>query len=171
MSDCGTVYWITGLAGAGKTTIGRLLYDYLNAKKDNVIRFDGDILRNALQLASYTVKDREEYAFKICRLCKVIADQGVDIVICVIAMSDAVRKWNRENFANYKEIFLDVNIEELIRRDQHGLYSGALRNEIPNVLGVNAPAALPKAPDLVIENCGDITPDIALRMIIEAFGV
>ena len=168
-SNYGCVYWVTGLSGAGKTTVGTKLYEHLKSKKDNVIRLDGDILRAVFKNTDYTYDGRKKLGFQYGGVCKMISDQGIDVVICTIAMYDAVREWNRENIENYREIYLDVSMEELIRRDQKGIYSRALGKKESNVSGVNMQTELPKNPDLTIQNYGETNPDKALKMIIDKY--
>lgn len=163
------VYWITGLSGAGKTTVGTKLYEYLKAKKDNVIRLDGDVLRECFLNHDYSHEGRKELGFQYGRLCRMLSAQDIDVVICTIAMYDEVREWNRANIDGYREIYLEVSIEELIRRDQKGIYSGALRNEVRDVYGVNLEPELPKNPDLIIQNYGEIRPEDALNTIVGFF--
>lgn len=164
------VYWVTGLSGAGKTTIGKMLYQHLKEKKDNVIRLDGDSLREIFQNQDYTYEGRKALGFQYSRLCRMLSLQDIDVVICTIAMYDGVREWNREHIAGYREIYLEVDMEELIRRDQKGLYSRALRQE-EDVSGMNMVTELPKNPDIVIHNYGDTSPQKALKMIIGRFGL
>ena len=76
-------------------------------------------------------------------------------------------RFNRRNIQNYKEIYLKVNIKELIRRDQKGLYSRAIKNEIQDVLGINCSYEEPKAPDICVDNSGEYTPNEVLQIIIE----
>lgn len=163
----GTTYWITGLSGAGKTTIGKLLYEYIKQTKENIVFFDGDILREVYQLTDYTPEGRLKLALQHARLCKMLNEQGIDIVICVIAMFDECREWNRKNIQNYKEIYLKVSIDELIKRDQKQLYSRALRNEIKNVMGIDISFEEPKNADLVVDNGGIQTPKEVLDFIIK----
>ncbi len=159
----GTVYWVTGLSGAGKTTVGTMLYDHIKSKKDNVIRLDGDILREVFQNKDYSREGRKALGYQYSRLCKMIASQGIDVVICTIAMFDELRAWNRENIENYMEIYLEVTMEELIRRDQKGMYTNAQTD----LSGVSQEAELPKNPDVVIKNYGTITPEMALKTILQ----
>ena len=155
----GTVYWITGLSGAGKTTIGTLLFERLRECKPNVFRLDGDIGRIAYNdRIGYSKEERKEGAFRNSRVCKMIADQGIDVVCCTVSMYDDVRKWNRENFTYYHEIFLDVPMDILIKRDQKGLYSGVKSGKERDVVGVDQEVELPKNPDLIIINDGSKTP-------------
>ena len=167
----GTTYWITGLAGAGKTTTGRKLYEYIRKKKPNVIILDGDILRVVNSVKDYSAEARKTSAFQDSRWCKMLNEQGIDVVICVMNMYEEVREWNRKNIENYCEIYLKVPIEELIRRDQKQLYSRALRNEIDNVMGINMEYEEPKHPNLIINCFGENSPEKVLDVIIDKFGI
>lgn len=167
----GTTYWITGLSGAGKTTIGKNLYNYIHSKQKNVVFLDGDILRQVYQDLDYSQEGRKKLTFQHGRLCKMLNSQGIDVVICVIAMFDECREWNRSEIENYREVYLRVPIEELISRDQKQLYSRALRNEIENVMGINMEYEEPKSPDIIIENCGENTPEKVLQILVNEFNI
>lgn len=167
----GTLYWVTGLSGAGKTTIGTLLYKYIKSKEDNVVLMDGDQLRIIRDSQDYSLEGRKKLTFLDSLLFKELTDQGIDVVCCVISMFDDCRKWNRENIEKYKEIYLKVPIEELIRRDQKKLYSRALKKEIKNVMGIDQKYEEPKMPDLVINNDGSFSKEEVVNMIIEEFGL
>lgn len=172
----GTVYFFTGLSGAGKTTIGGLFYRRLKEKKPDTILLDGDAVRRmvssgtpfpfsteayrALQAAAniardYTYEGRLKGAWMLFRLCKELAEQGHDVVCCSICMYRAVRAWNRENIPHYREIYIKASRETLYRRDKKGLYSSGAKN----VVGVDIPAEEPKHPDVVIQNDGGETPE------------
>lgn len=162
----GYVYWVTGLAGAGKTTIGRILYEKLRKKCVNVIFLDGDILRNVFQdMGGFSAADRRMYASAYGRLCKMLSDQGMNVVCCTVSMFDEVRRWNRDNISFYREIFLDVPLEVLKKRDQKGLYSRAVRGEVKDVVGVDLNLELPRYPDVRIENDGSLSPEQTVDMI------
>lgn len=154
----GTTYWVTGLSGAGKTTIGTLLYEQIKKNKNNIVLLDGDILRQVYKCTDYSIEGRIAITYQNSRLCKMLNEQGIDVVICVIAMYDECRQWNRENIANYKEIYLEVPIEILIKRDSKGLYAKALRKEIFNVYGIDLPFEEPKNPDIKIINDAKKSP-------------
>ena len=122
--DKGTLYWITGLSGAGKTTIGNRVYYKMKSRNDNTIILDGDILKKiAGKDLGYRREERLERAYRYSALCKLLTDQGINVIICTIAMFDEVREWNRRNIENYVEVFLDVDLEVLKARDKKGLYS------------------------------------------------
>lgn len=166
----GTVYWITGLSGAGKTTVGTKFYNYLKEKQNNTIRLDGDVMREVFRNTDYTYAGRKKLAYQYGSLCKMLSDQGIDVIICTVSMHDEIRAWNRENIKNYKEIYLEVTMEELVRRDQKGLYTNAINNKQGTVSGVTIEAELPKNPDLVIPNYGEVNPDEAFNRIVKFFG-
>jgi adenylylsulfate kinase-like enzyme/SAM-dependent methyltransferase len=150
----GTVYFFTGLSGAGKTTIGGLFHQRLKATKPNVVLLDGDDLRPVFcEDTGYTHEDRLKRARRIFRVCKMLADQGIDVVCCSIAMYAEIRAWNREHIERYKEIYIKVSKETLLRRNQKGLYTSG-----ENVVGVGLPFDEPEHPDLVVRNDGEEPP-------------
>jgi len=159
----GCVYWITGLAGAGKTTIGSALYKRLKMEHKAVVLLDGDMLREAFDgVFGYTLDERKKCAMSYSRLCKLLSDQGIIVIICTISMFDTVRDWNRENISGYLEIFVNVSNETLIKRNQKGLYTG----DEKSVYGVDIQVELPKNPDIVLENDGTVSPDKLIELIL-----
>lgn len=146
----GILYWITGLAGAGKTTIGtRLYYELKNQGVDNLIILDGDILKN-ITGGGYNREARKERAKKYSDLCKTITDQGISVICCTVAMFHEIRSWNRNNIENYVEIYIKVPIETLRKRNKKELYSMG-----ENVAGVDVEIEVPMNPDIIIENNDD----------------
>lgn len=167
----GTFYWISGLSGAGKTTIGKLFYDYLRAKKDNVVLIDGDVLREITGDGDFSEAGRDNRVKKNARLFALLTDQGIDVVNCSIGLRNKYREWNRELITNISEIYIKVSMEELIRRDPKGLYRRALNHETQNVYGIDLPYEEPEHPAVVVVNQGDTTPEDALHQIITALGI
>lgn len=155
MSKKGTVYFFTGLAGAGKTTLGALFYRRMKEKNNDVVLLDGDQLRRLSTVVSgYTTEERRKGAYFNFELAQLLTDQGLDVVLCSISMYDDVRAWAREHIENYVEIYIKVKWDTLYKRDQKGLYSSGTKN----VVGVDLLCEEPKTPDFVIENDGLETP-------------
>ena len=163
----GTVYFFTGLAGAGKTTIGGLFYRRMKERKPNVILADGDKMRIITHSTGYSTQERLDRALQSFRLWKESAEQGIDVVVCSIAMYDPVRDWNREHIENYKEIYVKAKRETLYLRDQKGLYTSGIKD----VVGVDLPYDEPKEPDALIENDGQEAPETIVDRLWEAFGL
>lgn len=155
MNNKATLYWVTGLSGAGKTTFGTMLYEQMRSTKENVVFLDGDILRTVFHSDDYTNEGRKKLAYRYSSLCKMLVDQGIDVVICTIAMYEEVRQWNRDHISSYCEIYIKVSMDELVRRDQKQLYSRALKKEIQNVMGIDVAFDEPVCPDIVLSNDGD----------------
>lgn len=152
----GTVYWITGLSGAGKTTVGKIVYEKIKRRKDNVVLLDGDALRNAIAGdLGYTYDDRHESARRNTRLCKLLGDQGIDVICCTICMFEDIRRWSRESNEKYVEVYLKVPMEVLKGRNQKNLYVES-QNE---VVGLGVGMEEPGHPDIVVVNDGTRTPE------------
>lgn len=167
-----TVYWITGLSGAGKTTIGKLFYTYLKAKQPATVFLDGDTLRQVFgDDLKYTEEDRRKCAMRYARLCAMLAEQGLNVICCTISMFDSVREWNRKNICQYREIYVKVSMEVLRKRDQKGLYSGKTVESNTDVAGVHFDIEEPKFPDLVLDNDGSFTPEQQAEKIAQYFEV
>lgn len=161
----GTVYFFTGLSGAGKTTLGGLFYRRLKERKANVVLLDGDQTRPVFnEDIGYSMEDRLRGAKRVFRVCRMLAEQNIDVVCCSICMFEEVRVWNRENIPNYREIYVRVKKETLIARNQKGLYSGKA-----NVVGVDLPFDEPRHPDLIVQNDGERTPLALVEKIEDAF--
>lgn len=162
----GTVYWITGLAGAGKTTIGRALYEKIKREKDNIVLLDGDELRNAIaDDLGYTLEDRYRSATRNSKLCRLLADQDIDVICCTISMFEDIRRWNRDNNKKYFEIYIKVSMDILQRRNQKKLYT----DNQQEVVGLGVGMEEPQNPDLIVYNDGNNAPNVIVDDIIRKY--
>jgi adenylylsulfate kinase-like enzyme/phosphohistidine swiveling domain-containing protein len=163
----GRVFWITGLSGAGKTTIGRELANRLRAAGGAVTFLDGDALRGVIaEDLDHSAGHRRRSAMRNARLCRLLAEQGADVVCATISLFHEVQRWNRKNIPGYREIYLRVPMDELRRRDSKGIYSGAQRGDTRDVVGVDVPAEAPEAPDLILDNYGALDVATAVDRIL-----
>jgi adenylylsulfate kinase len=118
----GRVFWITGLSGAGKTTVGQELWGRLRTTGRPVIFLDGDELRAVIaEDLGHSAENRRLSAMRNARLCRLLAGQGADVVCATISLFHEVQRWNRKNIPGYREIYLRVPIDELRRRDSKGI--------------------------------------------------
>ena len=102
----------------------------------------------------HSMEDRRKNAGRISRFCKLLDDQKIDVVCCILSIFEESREWNRQNLQEYTEVFIDVPVEELLKRDSKGLYQKALDGKIKNVVGFDIPFKRPKNSDLIIQNNG-----------------
>ena len=152
----GQVIWVTGLSGAGKTTLAEELIQRLQQCELQPILLDGDILRNLLQVSgnvpnSHSRKARIKLALKYAQMCRLLSDQGFTVVIATISMFDEVYAWNRENITNYFEVYLKVPLDELCRRDPKSIYQRYKNGELINVAGLDLSVDSPKTPHLILD--------------------
>lgn len=168
MDKKGTLYFFTGLAGAGKSTIGGLFYEHLKERHPDAILIDGHKER---ENAGTTVVQRGDYS-NAARLagarimfqnCLRLTEEGNDVVCCSMSLFDEIRDWNRANFENYREIYLCVDTDTL-RSRRTALYSSDR-----DVVGIHLPWEEPKHPDIVIQNDGRETPEEIVARIEKEF--
>lgn len=165
----GMIYWITGLSGAGKTTISKYLCMELRSSGHSVVHLDGDELREIFSKHHlHSIEERLKLATSYSKLCQLIADQGVTVVCSTISMFDAIRSRNRNTFSKYFEVYLNTPLEILKQRDARKIYSRASDGELENVIGIHLHAEEPKNPDFIHTNDGKTTPAKIAHEILQA---
>jgi cytidine diphosphoramidate kinase len=163
-----TLIWITGLAGSGKTTIGRAVYDTLKKQQPNTVFIDGDIFREITgNTAGHTREERFKVAMQIARLCKMLVSQQINVVCTTISLFKEVHEFNRKNNESYFEVFVDCSMDELMRRDKNKIYSRAAKGELKDVVGIDIPFDKPLQCDLIIDNSSETNLDEKVRLIIK----
>jgi len=151
------VVWIIGLSGAGKTTLAKEVVAKAYNSNNNLLLIDGDMIRNVFgNDLGHTLEDRRKNADRICRLCKFIDDQGINVVCAILSLFPGSRLWNRENIKNYYEVYIETPIDQLQKRDYKGLYRKFSDGKIKNVAGMDIEFIPPDSPDLIIKNNGSL---------------
>lgn len=147
----GWIVWVTGLAGAGKTTLATDLVGRLRARGHTTVLLDGDVLRGVFEHdLGYDVTDRTRCARRYARLARMLAAQGLHVIVATISMFEDVRAWNRLEVPRYFEVY--VRAPGAVRRAR------LPRTVSPDAL-VGADGAAwdePQAPDLVLDNDGNV---------------
>jgi len=152
----GSVIWITGLSGAGKSTVAQAVVARLREQGDTVISLDGDELREVFGATAITGENhggeaRLTLAKRYSALSRVLSAQGHTVVVATISLFREVHEWNRGNIPNYFEVFLRVPIDELRRRDPKGLYSRFEAGELENVAGLDLKVEEPESPNWLVD--------------------
>lgn len=148
-----SLFWVTGLSGSGKTTFAELLVKKLNFLGRRTILIDGDAIRAIFgNEQDYSRSGRLNTAYHYSKLSAFLISQNINVVCSTISLFHEVQNWNRENIKNYIEIFLDVDMNELIKRDSKKIYSRALTNQLENVVGVDIAAEFPQNPEMTLKN-------------------
>ncbi|MEU8953141.1 adenylyl-sulfate kinase [Streptomyces sp. NPDC048518] len=162
----GGVIWVTGLAESGKTTVSEALVAQIRRIGVKPVHLDGNIMREAIgETRSFDRASRRKMAYTYARLGRMLAAQGQLVICSTISLFHDVHEWNRKNIDRYFEVFLDVPLRELKRRDSKGVYRESNDAEI---VGIGVTPEFPVNPDLEIANHSDIHPEAAASRILSA---
>jgi adenylyl-sulfate kinase len=154
---------LTGLSGAGKTTISRLLEVRLRQFGSRVELLDGDVVRTHLcKGLGFTKEDRDENVRRIGFVCELLSRNGVIAIAAAISPYRTVRDELRSRIPNFVEVYVECPLELLVQRDAKGLYKRALAGEILHFTGISDPYEHPFAPEVVVNSSQD-TPDACVN--------
>lgn len=148
------VIWLTGLSGAGKSTIANLLERRLHALGVHTYLLDGDNVRHGLNKdLGFTAADRVENIRRIGEVAKLMVDAGLMVVTAFISPFRSERQLARDLVAEgeFIEVFVDTPLAEVEKRDPKGLYKKARRGELKNFTGIDSPYEAPEQPEIRIE--------------------
>jgi len=159
----GIVFWITGLSGSGKTTIAEKIRNNISNKYGPTVTMSGDDLRKIFNFKKFTRKDRLVYALSYSKFCKRITDNKVNIILSTVSMFHKVRKWNRTNINNYVEIYIQSDINTVIKQKKKFFYKGNYKN----VIGKDIKPEFPKSPHITIKNYFNKSINILARNLIK----
>ncbi len=166
MNEAGTVVWVTGLSGAGKTTICDALAAQLGDSVPELVRLDGDVVRDVFgDGLGHKVEDRVQQIGRMQRLAKAMADQGKLVLVAALYSDEELLSWNRAHLPHYFEVYVDASLALVAARDPKGLYRRARAGEMPDVVGIDIVWHPPKAPDLVIHATDTSAPKDYAEMI------
>ncbi len=155
----GAVVWVTGISGAGKTTVCDALANLVGDQVPELVRIDGDVVREVFGAGlGYKAADREIQIGRVQRLSRVLAEQGKLVLVAALYASDDLLSWNREHLPGYFEVYLEASFDLVRSRDPKGLYRKADAGQMPDVVGIDVPWNAPKQPDLVIDASRPATP-------------
>ena len=154
----GTTVWLTGLSGAGKSSVAMLVERKLLEKGVPAYVLDGDNLRHGLNAdLGFSMADRAENLRRLAHVATLLADSGQVVLVPAISPLEEHRALARKVHADagfdFVEVFCDTPLGECEKRDPKGLYAKARAGEITHFTGIDSPYQRPKNPDL------RLTPD------------
>jgi adenylyl-sulfate kinase len=149
----GMVIWLTGLSGAGKTTLSKQIFSVLRAREMPTVLLDGDVLRSGLNRdLGFSAADRAENIRRAAEVAKILSDNGSWVIAAFITPLDSLRRAVRGIFAPqlFVEVFVQCPLEVCESRDPKGLYKRARKGEIKEFTGISSPFYEPEDPDIVV---------------------
>ncbi|XP_068986488.1 bifunctional 3'-phosphoadenosine 5'-phosphosulfate synthase 2-like isoform X2 [Bombus flavifrons] len=152
----GCTIWLTGLSGAGKTSISFELENYLVSQGLPAYSLDGDNLRHGLNRnLGFSKEDREENVRRAAEVAKLFSDCGVITICSFVSPFEADRKLARKIHEDFNlkffEIFVKASVETCEARDVKGLYEKARKGMIKSFTGIGQEYETPKTPDLIVD--------------------
>jgi adenylylsulfate kinase len=163
----GFTLWFTGLSGAGKTTISRMVGDELRARGSKLEILDGDIVRENLSKGlGFSKEDRDTNIRRISFVADLLSRNGVPVITAAISPYREIRAEARELMGErFIEVFVKASVEACAERDAKGLYEKAFKGEIKEFTGVSDPYEEPLDPEIVLETETETPEESAGRLI------
>jgi adenylylsulfate kinase len=166
MEQKGFTLWFTGLSGAGKTTLARLVENELSSRGHKVEVLDGDVIRTNLSKGlGFSKEDRDTNIRRIGFVCNLLTRNDVVAIAAAISPYREVRDELRRDIGAFVEVYVRCPIAVLAERDVKGLYKKARAGEIKNFTGVDDPYESPLAAEVVVETDIETPEQSAARII------
>jgi len=163
------VIWLTGLSGAGKSTIARKLELQLYNVGIRTAILDGDNTRMTINRdLDFSASGRHENIRRVAEIAKLMNEAGVVVITSFISPFIADREMAKEIIGDafFKEVFIDASLEVCIARDTKGLYKKALNGELNDFTGISSPYEQPINPAVVVTTNQD-SPNESVNQIFE----
>jgi bifunctional enzyme CysN/CysC len=162
------VLWLTGLSGAGKSTIANLVETELHRRGLHTYLLDGDNVRHGLSKdLGFTDADRVENVRRVAEVARMMADAGLIVIVSFISPFRSERRMARSLMeeGEFLEVFVDTPLEVAESRDRKGLYAKARRGEIVNFTGVDSPYEAPEQPEVHLDTTAEPAEGSAQRVL------
>lgn len=164
------VIWLTGLSGAGKSTIASTIVQELKAQGNATALLDGDDLRSGLNSdLGFAEADRKENVRRVGEVARLMSDAGLVVIVALISPFKAGRDKVRLSLpaGRFIEVFVSTPLYVAEARDSKGLYRLARAGKLPDFTGISSPYEVPDAPEVFIET-EFLLPEQAARLILAA---
>ncbi|MGF1590108.1 MAG: adenylyl-sulfate kinase [Pleurocapsa sp.] len=149
MKHQGVAVWFTGFSGAGKSTIAAALTDKLKSEGYQLEVLDGDEIReNLTKDLGFSKEDRDTNIRRIGFVAKLLARNGVIVLVPVISPYRAIREEMRAKIGNFVEVFVNAPLSVCEERDVKGLYKQVRAGKIKQFTGIDDPYEPPVNPEV-----------------------
>src|SRR5436305_7456395 len=166
MEGKGLTLWFTGLSGAGKTTLARLIEIELRNRGHKVEVLDGDVVRTNLSKGlGFSKEDRDTNIRRIGFVCNLLTRNEVIAIAAAISPYRDVRDEVRRDIGAFVEVYVKCPIDVLAERDVKGLYKRALAGEIKHFTGIDDPYEAPLVPEVIVETDKETPDESAARIL------
>ena len=158
------VLWLTGLPGAGKSTIADALEGTLHGMGLHTYVLDGDGVRTGLNKdLGFTPEDRAENVRRVAETAKLMADAGLIVIVSLVSPFRGDRRAAKGLFAegDFLEVWVDTPTDVVVERDPKGLYAKAKAGTLPNMTGVGQGYEPPEHPDVTVNGAGEVADAVA----------
>jgi len=153
MTHTGLTIWLTGMSGAGKSTISDKLIERLRDVNAKVELLDGDIVRtNLSQGLGFSREDRDTNIRRIGFVSQLLSRNGVIVIVAAISPYRDTRDEVKKTINNFIEVYVECPIEVLASRDVKGLYKKAIAGEVGSFTGISDPYEPPLNPDVTVRS-------------------
>ena len=167
----GFTVWLTGLSGAGKSTVASLLVPELEARGRTVEYLDGDVVRTHLSRGlGFSREDRDANVERIGWVASRLTRHGAAVVVAAISPYQEARRTARarvEEFGPFLEVWVNASVEECARRDVKGLYAKAFAGEIDHFTGVDDPYEEPQHAEVILDTEREAPEESVRRVMAE----
>ena len=150
--------WMTGLSGAGKTTIGKNLEKKMLKLGKHTMLLDGDVIRNGLNSdLGFSDKERSENIRRVAEVAKLLNDAGMIVIVSFISPFEKDRIQARQIIGKeFIEVYIETPLDVCEKRDPKGLYKMAREGKIKDFTGIDSVYEVPTSPDITINTTKDI---------------
>lgn len=146
-----SVIFLTGLSGAGKTTIAKALHQMLESRGISPVMLDGDEIRDAIHLTAFDEESRKKHNLNVGYMASLFESRGNIVIVALISPYNEIRDKIRKMCKRFIEVYVSTDIKVCMERDTKGLYEKAIKGEIKDFTGISAPYFPPVNPEVIID--------------------
>ncbi len=165
LQQSGVILWLTGLSGAGKTTIAQHLEHKLQERDRPVELLDGDVIRQNLSKGlGFSREDRDTNVRRVGYVANLLSRNGVIVIVSLISPYRSVRDELRSTLNNFVEVYINAPLEVCEARDVKGLYAKARSGQIKSFTGIDDPYEAPLTPNITCHSAAETVDESVAKI-------